>query len=239
MYRCTITIVDIEREQPWSYRACPECSYAVIAYGTDFWCKKHDTVLSKDTISRFCVLLYDLILFYFLYLSYALLFIFLKYRLKLSVSDPTTKTTFILLGHTADRIMPIHAFDLAMAYSDAYGELPPPIQILIGQQVTFGIYLPRQGHTNAYDDFRIAKIWGLFMPRAQLIAQLPPPPVVPRSPSPPARHDTPIPPDPAYVPPIPTFQKPKLLQLQAVGESFPYPDITCRFSCLRQPRLAK
>ncbi|CAN0846070.1 hypothetical protein LINGRAHAP2_LOCUS4275 [Linum grandiflorum] len=121
------------------------------------------------------------------------------------VEDHTTEATFVLLGMTADRILPITATDLARAYPDEYGPLPPVLQLLLGQQ-------------------------GLVIPRAQLVASLPPPPP-PRSPrfaflyplwivilyalllfrffffhyscSPPARHDTPIPPDPTYVPPVP------------------------------------
>ncbi|CAN0846071.1 hypothetical protein LINGRAHAP2_LOCUS4275 [Linum grandiflorum] len=146
------------------------------------------------------------------------------------VEDHTTEATFVLLGMTADRILPITATDLARAYPDEYGPLPPVLQLLLGQQVTFEVYLPRNVRINTYEDIRISKIRGLVIPRAQLVASLPPPPP-PRSPrfaflyplwivilyalllfrffffhyscSPPARHDTPIPPDPTYVPPVP------------------------------------
>ncbi|CAN0846072.1 hypothetical protein LINGRAHAP2_LOCUS4275 [Linum grandiflorum] len=120
----------------------------------------------------------------------------------LMVEDHTTEATFVLLGMTADRILPITATDLARAYPDEYGPLPPVLQLLLGQQVTFEVYLPRNVRINTYEDIRISKIRGLVIPRAQLVASLPPPPP-PRSPSPPARHDTPIPPDPTYVPPVP------------------------------------
>ncbi|CAN0837252.1 hypothetical protein LINGRAHAP2_LOCUS1749 [Linum grandiflorum] len=63
----------------------------------------------------------------------------------------------MLLGHTADRYMPITAAELAAAYPHAYGELPPPIQILVGQR-------------------------GLHAPRAPLLALLPAPPPPDRSP---------------------------------------------------------
>ncbi|CAN0847830.1 hypothetical protein LINGRAHAP2_LOCUS5200 [Linum grandiflorum] len=120
------------------------------------------------------------------------------------VEDYTTKATFVLLGMTADRIVPITVTDLARAYPNEYGPLPPVLQLLLGQQ-------------------------DLVIPRAQLLASLPPPPP-PRSPrfgflypfriiilyapliftffffhcscSLPARHDTLILPDPAYVPPV-------------------------------------
>ncbi|CAN0875213.1 hypothetical protein LINGRAHAP2_LOCUS10697 [Linum grandiflorum] len=79
-----------------------------------------------------------------------------RYRLKLSVEDHTTRTTFALLGLTVERILPISAADLARAYPEEYGPIPPPLQFLIGQQ-------------------------GLVIPRAQVLACLPPPPP-PRSP---------------------------------------------------------
>ncbi|CAN0874963.1 Replication protein A 70 kDa DNA-binding subunit B [Linum grandiflorum] len=176
LYRCTASIIGIDRDQPWYYKACSQCSCAVLPNGNDYWCKKHDTIKSSDIVFR--------------------------YKLKLSVSDSTAKTTFIMLGHAADRIMPITAVDLALAYPNDYGELPPQLQSLVGQHLTFGVHLPYDVHANAYGDCRIARIWGLVVP----CAQLPPPPAPLRSPSPPSRHNTPIPPDPSYVPPIPTYQ---------------------------------
>ncbi|CAN0884451.1 hypothetical protein LINGRAHAP2_LOCUS14845 [Linum grandiflorum] len=107
---------------------------------------------------------------------------------------------------TAERILPISAAGLARAYPDDYDPLPHMLQLLIGQH-------------------------GLLIPRAQVLASLPPPPL-PQSPrsnlflpsctpfilidrnswtvlfhgccSPLAHHDMPIPPDPAYVPLVPT-----------------------------------
>ncbi|CAN0857625.1 hypothetical protein LINGRAHAP2_LOCUS6842, partial [Linum grandiflorum] len=162
------------------YRACPDCSLAVVPYGADFWCKKHDTVLLSAITHRFC--------------------------LKLCVADSTSRATFVLLGHAADRIMPISAAELALAYPDAGGPLPHALQMMIGQKVVFGVHLPRHAHAGTYEDFRISKIWGLNLPRAQLLAQLPAPQLPYRTPSPPSRHETPIPPDPSYVPPIPTYR---------------------------------
>ncbi|CAN0881794.1 hypothetical protein LINGRAHAP2_LOCUS14436 [Linum grandiflorum] len=92
----------------------------------------------------------------------------------LLVSDSTSASTFLLLGHVAGRIMPIPASELAVAYSDDYGAPRPPLQMMIGQKVVFGVHLPRHFHVTSYEDFRISKIWGLNMPRAQLLAQLPP-----------------------------------------------------------------
>ncbi|CAN0920355.1 hypothetical protein LINGRAHAP2_LOCUS31999 [Linum grandiflorum] len=78
--------------------------------------------------------------------------------------------------------MPNPASELVVAYPDDYGAPPPPLQMMIGQK-------------------------GLNIPRAQLLAQLPPPRLPQRTPSPPSRHETPIPPDPAYVSPVPTYSE--------------------------------
>ncbi|CAN0858162.1 hypothetical protein LINGRAHAP2_LOCUS7108 [Linum grandiflorum] len=129
----------------------------------------------------------------------------LRYRLKFNVSDSTSTTTFVLLGYTADKIMLISASELAFAYPADYGPLPPTLPIMVGHKLIFGVHLLGQRPSNPYDDFRISKIWGLNMPRAQILAQLPPPSVPYCTPSPPSRHETPLPLDPAYVPPVPTY----------------------------------
>ncbi|CAN1242023.1 hypothetical protein LINPERPRIM_LOCUS5197, partial [Linum perenne] len=178
-YRCVATIIGCDRHQHWCYRACPQCSCSLAANGASYWCSKHDTISAEDVVYR--------------------------YRLKLYVSDPTTQSTFILLGLTADRIMPISATELARAYPDEHDDLPPPIKFLLKQTVTFEVQLPRHTHTNTYNDFKISKILGLKVNRSQLISQLPPPPPPPpRSPTP--THNTPLPPDPAYVPPVYIYQ---------------------------------
>ncbi|CAN0899619.1 hypothetical protein LINGRAHAP2_LOCUS20376 [Linum grandiflorum] len=102
--------------------------------------------------------------------------------------------------------MVISASELALAYPADYGPFPPTLQLMVGQKLIFGVHLPRQRPTNPYKDFRISKIWGLNMPRAQILAQLPPPPLPYRTPSPPSRHETPLHLDPAYVPPVPTYR---------------------------------
>ncbi|CAN0881423.1 hypothetical protein LINGRAHAP2_LOCUS14232 [Linum grandiflorum] len=156
-YHCSTKIVRFDEHQPWFYRACPECSSAVVPYGHDFLCKKHDTIPSAAAAHR--------------------------YRLKVLVSDSTSKSTFVLLGHAADRIMPIPATELDVAYPDDYGAPPPPLQMMIGQKVVFCVHLPRHVHASSYEDFRISRIWGLNMPQAQLLAQLPPPRLPHRTPS--------------------------------------------------------
>ncbi|CAN0839963.1 Replication protein A 70 kDa DNA-binding subunit B [Linum grandiflorum] len=175
-YRCTAKITGFDRQQYWCYTACPHCSCTVVANGHDFWCKNHDTVLASDVAYR--------------------------YRLKLFVADQTNSTVFVLLGLAADRLLPITATELARAYPSDYGEMPPPLQLLVGQHVTFEVHLPRNLRGNTCDDFVVTKMWGLQASRAHLLSQLPIPVPPMRSPSPPSRHNTPIPPDPRYVPPV-------------------------------------
>ncbi|CAN1222558.1 hypothetical protein LINGRAPRIM_LOCUS610 [Linum grandiflorum] len=62
--------------------------------------------------------------------------------------------------------------DMAVAYPDNYGELPPPLQAIVGQNVTFKVQLPRTGLGSTYNDFPISKIWGLLVPRAHLSTRL-------------------------------------------------------------------
>ncbi|CAN0907960.1 hypothetical protein LINGRAHAP2_LOCUS25074 [Linum grandiflorum] len=82
------------------------------------------------------------------------------------------------------RIMSISASELALAYPDVGGPLPHALQMMIGQKVVFGVHLPRHVHASTYKDFRISKIWGLNLPRAQLRAQLPALQLPYRTPSP-------------------------------------------------------
>ncbi|CAN0920187.1 hypothetical protein LINGRAHAP2_LOCUS31891 [Linum grandiflorum] len=46
-YCCSVEIVGFDDHQPWFYKACLDCSAAVVLYSADFWCKKHDIVLSS------------------------------------------------------------------------------------------------------------------------------------------------------------------------------------------------
>ncbi|CAN0920354.1 hypothetical protein LINGRAHAP2_LOCUS31999 [Linum grandiflorum] len=78
----------------------------------------------------------------------------------LLVSDSTSTSTFVLLGHAANRIMPNPASELVVAYPDDYGAPPPPLQMMIGQKVVFGVHLPRHVHASSYEDFKISKILG-------------------------------------------------------------------------------
>ncbi|CAN1304165.1 hypothetical protein LINPERPRIM_LOCUS26100 [Linum perenne] len=86
-YRCTALIKKIENHTKWWYQACPHCFKAVAPNHDNFWCTVHESVLAADV-------------------QY-------KYRLKLIVSDSTTEESFILLGMTAEKLLPISAAELS------------------------------------------------------------------------------------------------------------------------------
>ncbi|CAN1248481.1 hypothetical protein LINPERPRIM_LOCUS6755 [Linum perenne] len=71
------------------------------------------------------------------------------------------------------RSLGLIATELAKAYPDDFGDLPPSIKILQNQEVTFEVQFLRHIHINAYADIKISKIWGLKFHRAELCAQLP------------------------------------------------------------------
>ncbi|CAN1811761.1 hypothetical protein LINPERHAP1_LOCUS26319, partial [Linum perenne] len=74
-------------------------------------------------------------------------------------------------------------------------------EILVDQTVTFEVQLPRHLHANTYGDFKVSKIWGLKIPRDKILSQIPKPLPLPL-PSPNRGGQTPLPPDPRYVPPV-------------------------------------
>ncbi|CAN1166719.1 Replication protein A 70 kDa DNA-binding subunit D [Linum perenne] len=180
-YRCTALIKNFENHTKWWYQACPHCFKAVAPNHDNFWCTVHESVLAADV-------------------QY-------KYRLKLIVSDSTTEASFILLGMTAEKLLPISAAELVRAYPHDFGSFPPAIKFMIGQRVEFEVQLPKFSHSNPFGDFKICNISGLAIPRAEIIDNLPVP-IAPRPLSPPSTHNTPMPGDPAYVAPVPTYVSP-------------------------------
>ncbi|CAN1345088.1 hypothetical protein LINPERPRIM_LOCUS40261 [Linum perenne] len=142
------------------------------------------------------------------------------YRLKLIVSDSTTEESFILLGMTAEKLLPISVTELVCAYPHDFGSFPPAIKFMIGQRVEFEVQLPKFSHSNPFGDFKICNISGLAIPRAEIIDNLPVP-IAPRPLSPPSTHNTPMPGDPAYVPHVPTYVSPAAS-----------PSHACLFYCL-------
>ncbi|CAN1165845.1 Replication protein A 70 kDa DNA-binding subunit B, partial [Linum perenne] len=178
-YRCTATIKGFESWAPWYYHACPHCYKAVAPNHADFWCSEHESILATN--------------------------VHYKFRLKIIVSDSLAEATFVLLGMAAERIMPIPAFELVRAYPADCGRLPEAITFIIGQTVDFEVQLPKFTHSNPFGDFKICTISGLHIPRADLIKRLPP---VIEPPGSPVSHNTPMPGDPEYVPPVPTAPSP-------------------------------
>ncbi|CAN1250936.1 hypothetical protein LINPERPRIM_LOCUS7571, partial [Linum perenne] len=152
-YRCTALIKKFENHTKWWYQACPHCFKAVAPNHDNFWCTVHESVLAADV-------------------QY-------KYRLKLIVSDSTTEASFILLGMTAEKLLPISAAELVRAYPHDYGSFPPAIDFMIGQRVEFEVQLPKFSHSNPFGDFKICNISGLAIPRAEIIDNLPVP-IAPR-----------------------------------------------------------
>ncbi|CAN1122175.1 hypothetical protein LINPERHAP2_LOCUS1223 [Linum perenne] len=183
-YRCAALIKGFETHVPWFYKACPQCFKAVAPNHNNFWCSTHESILAEDV-------------------QY-------KYRLKLIVSDSTTEASFVLLGMTAERILPISAAELVRAYPNDFGSFPPAIKFLVGQNVEFEVQLPKFNHSNPFGDFKICNIHGLTIPRAELLNKLPT--LVPENPlcSTPSTHNTPLPGDPDYVAPVPTYVSPTI-----------------------------
>ncbi|CAN1197087.1 Replication protein A 70 kDa DNA-binding subunit D, partial [Linum perenne] len=193
-YRCTALIKNFENHTKWWYQACPHCFKAVAPNHDNFWCTVHESVLATDVQN--------------------------KYRLKLIVSDSTTEESFILLGMTAEKLLPISVTELVCAYPHDFGSIPPAIKFMIGQRVEFEVQLPKFSHSNPFGDFKICNISGLAIPRAEIIDNLPVP-IAPRPLSPPSTHNTPMPGDPAYVPHVPTYVSPAAS-----------PSHACLFYCL-------
>ncbi|CAN1226088.1 hypothetical protein LINPERPRIM_LOCUS2616 [Linum perenne] len=133
---------------------------------------------------------------------------FAAFRITL-FSDSTTEASFVLLGMTAERILPISAAELVRAYPNDFGSFPPAIKFLVGQNVEFEVQLPKFNHSNPFGDFKICNIHGLTIPRAELLNKLPT--LVPENPfSTPSTHNTPLPGDPDYVAPVPTYVSPTI-----------------------------
>ncbi|CAN1345120.1 Replication protein A 70 kDa DNA-binding subunit B, partial [Linum perenne] len=152
-YRCTALIKNFENHTKWWYQACPHCFKAVAPNHDNFWCTVHESVLATDVQN--------------------------KYRLKLIVSDSTTEESFILLGMTAEKLLPISVTELVCAYPHDFGSFPPAIKFMIGQRVEFEVQLPKFSHSNPFGDFKICNISGLAIPRAEIIDNLPVP-IAPR-----------------------------------------------------------
>ncbi|CAN0925737.1 hypothetical protein LINGRAHAP2_LOCUS34928 [Linum grandiflorum] len=79
----------------------------------------------------------------------------------MQASDSTGSATFLLLGKKADSIMSIPAAELFRAFPGDDFMLPPPIEELRGQTLTFEVRLPRSIRPGVYAEFNISRVWDL------------------------------------------------------------------------------
>ncbi|CAN1273118.1 hypothetical protein LINPERPRIM_LOCUS14870 [Linum perenne] len=89
--------------------------------------------------------------------------------------NSTAEASFILLGMTAEKLLPISAVELVCAYPHAFGSFPSAIKFVIGQHVEFEVQLPKFSHSNHFGEFKICNISGLAIPHAEIIDNLPAP----------------------------------------------------------------
>ncbi|CAN1783364.1 hypothetical protein LINPERHAP1_LOCUS16262 [Linum perenne] len=134
-YRCKAIIVDIDKVQHWPYRGCKECYRSVAMNDDKYWCIVHDDLTETDT--QAC------------------------YRIKLTVEDHSGLANFILLGRSADQILPITAAQLARAYPNEDGTFPPPIEALLQATATFEVRLARNSRPNVFGEFQVSRVWDL------------------------------------------------------------------------------
>ncbi|CAN1797454.1 Replication protein A 70 kDa DNA-binding subunit E [Linum perenne] len=134
-YRCKAIIVDIDTIQHWHYRGCKECYRSVAINDDKYWCAVHHDLTEMDTHA--C------------------------YRIKLMVEDHSGLANFILLGRSADLILPITAAQLARAYPNEDGTLPPPIEALLQATATFEVRLARNSRPNVLGEFQVSRVWDL------------------------------------------------------------------------------
>ncbi|CAN0881275.1 hypothetical protein LINGRAHAP2_LOCUS14143 [Linum grandiflorum] len=69
--------------------------------------------------------------------------------------------TFLLMGKTGDHYMPIPAAELHRAFPNSDIALPPTIDEIRGQTLTFEVRLSRAARPGCNGDFSISRIWGL------------------------------------------------------------------------------
>ncbi|CAN1254537.1 Replication protein A 70 kDa DNA-binding subunit B [Linum perenne] len=141
-YRCKAVVQSIDGEDRWCYLACKLCTRVVTPVDGKFWCDRHELLDGGDTTH--C------------------------YKIHLRVSDATAEATFILLGYSADAIMPINAAELRRAFPYDGPDFPPQIEMFRNLELTFELQQPGRPRPGAFADFRVSKILDLptsFGPR--------------------------------------------------------------------------
>ncbi|CAN1172161.1 Replication protein A 70 kDa DNA-binding subunit B, partial [Linum perenne] len=136
-FRCRAYIRRVNIDRPWAYRACIACHKAVTPMGNDFSCYKHDLIPAEKT-RHF-------------------------YKIQLEVYDDSGESTFVLLGSSADSVMPVSASDLCRSFPLDSCVLPPDIKNLEGLHLTFEVVLPQHNNAGFQSDIRVHRI--LDMPR--------------------------------------------------------------------------
>ncbi|CAN1217755.1 Replication protein A 70 kDa DNA-binding subunit C, partial [Linum perenne] len=134
-YRCRATVQSIDGEDRWCYLACKSCTRAVAPVDGKFWCDRHELLDSGDT--TYC------------------------YKIHLRVSDPTAEATFLLLGYSADAIMPLSAAELRHAFPCDGPNFPPQIEMFRNLELTFEVQQPGRPCPGTFVDFRVNKIFDL------------------------------------------------------------------------------
>ncbi|CAN1801866.1 hypothetical protein LINPERHAP1_LOCUS23139, partial [Linum perenne] len=145
-YRCKAIIVDIDTVQHWHYRGCKECYRSVAMNDDKYWCAVHHDLTETET--QPC------------------------YRIKLFVEDHSGLANFILLGRSADQILPISVAQLARAYPNEDGTFPPPIESLRQATATFEVRLARNSRPNVFGEFQVSRVWDLQ--HSPTVTKLPP-----------------------------------------------------------------
>jgi len=143
-YRCHASVVSIDTSSRWVYLGCSECYCSVTLCEPDFWCATHDRIPPSET--KHC------------------------FKIRFVVSDETASAHFLLLGKTAENIIPATADDLFRNFPRLDDCLPPELELFLGKEFTFDVQLPRHAYGLEDADFRINNMSGVDLPsrRSQL-----------------------------------------------------------------------
>ncbi|CAN1138453.1 hypothetical protein LINPERHAP2_LOCUS10693, partial [Linum perenne] len=86
---------------------------------------------------------------------------FCSYKIQLRVADSTGEATFLLLGYSADSIMPITAADLRRSFPADGSGFPPQIDMFRDLTLTFELQQPGRPRPGSFADFRVTRIFDL------------------------------------------------------------------------------
>ncbi|CAN1269004.1 hypothetical protein LINPERPRIM_LOCUS13408 [Linum perenne] len=112
-YRCHASVVSIDTSSRWVYLGCSECYCSVTICEPDFWCATHDRIPPSET--KHC------------------------FKIRFAVSDETALAHFLLLGKTAENIIPATADDLFRNFPRLDDCLPPELELFLMKEFTFDV----------------------------------------------------------------------------------------------------